>query len=259
MRLALFDLDHTLIPIDSDHAWGGFLVRNGKVDAEAFARANDRFYDQYRDGTLDIDAYLRFALEPLVRIPSEDLAQLRRAFMEEIVEAAILPQALALLDSHRGRGETCILITATNEFVTAPIAQRLGIEHLIACRAEQVHGSYTGLPTGIASFREGKFLRLIEWLEVWGGINKYDGSALERVLAEAVFYSDSSNDLPLLERVGRPVATNADAKLRKHAQRLGWRTLELFTDAPRAPIAGVEPRKKPPAWPTSGALLVSGT
>jgi len=258
MRLALFDLDHTLIPIDSDHAWGEFLVRNGRVDAGAFARANDRFYDQYRDGTLNIDAYLRFALEPLARIPREDLVQLHRTYMEEVVEAAILPQALALLASHRDRGETCIVITATNEFVTAPIAQRLGIEHLIASRAEQVNGRYTGLPTGIASFREGKFLRLIEWLEVQAGINKNEGSTLERVLAETVFYSDSSNDLPLLERVGRPVATNADAKLREHAQRLGWRTLELFADAPRSPGSGVEPGDKLPVWPTSAALLASG-
>jgi len=259
MRLALFDLDHTLIPIDSDHAWGEFLVRNGKVDAGAFARANDRFYDQYRDGTLNIDAYLRFALEPLARIPREDLVQLHRTYMEEVVEAAILPQALALLASHRDRGETCIVITATNEFVTAPIAQRLGVEHLIACRAQQVGGRYTGLPTGIASFREGKFLRLIEWLEVWGGLNKDDGSAIERLLAEAVFYSDSANDLPLLERVGHPVATNADAKLRDHAQRRGWRTLELFADAPRAPIAGVESADQPPAQPAYGALLATDT
>lgn len=238
MRLALFDLDHTLIPIDSDHAWGVFLVHRGIVDGEAFARANDRFYEQYQDGSLDIHAYQRFALEPLSRLPAADLARLHAEYMDRIIEPVIRPQALELVRSHRAAGATCILITATNEFVTAPIARRFGLDHLIASRAEMEDGRYTGRPTGIASFREGKLLRLIEWLELRSEIPRGDALALERILAAAVFYSDSANDLALLERVGHPVATNADPRLRAHAERLGWRRLELFADdATSAPAA----------------------
>lgn len=236
MVLALFDLDHTLLPLDSDHAWGEFLVRRGKVDAEAYAQANDRFYGQYRDGSLDINAYLRFALEPLGRLAPDELVQLHAAFMDEVIEAAVLPQALALVRMHQERGAVCVLITATNEFVTAPIAQRFGIEHLIACQVEQREGRYTGQPAGIASFREGKLQRLIAWLDACGALENHNAQTLDRILADAVFYSDSWNDLPLLSRVGHPVATNADERLRAHALRLGWQTLDLFTPDAQDPL-----------------------
>lgn len=223
MQLALFDLDHTLIPTDSDHAWGQFLVSRGEVDAKHYAAANDRFYQQYCDGTLDIEVYLRFALAPLARIEPAHLIALQRAFMQEVIEPLITPQALALVNQHRERGDVCLMITATNEFVTAPIAARFGIEHLIACGVERIDGRYTGQPQGTPSFREGKVLRLIQWIEACG-------HQVEPLLGKASFYSDSANDIALLERVGFPVATNADNRLREHARAKGWSCLELFVE-----------------------------
>jgi len=249
MQLALFDLDHTLIPADSDHAWGQFLVRQGEVDAEQFAAANDRFYQQYCDGTLDIQAYLRFALAPLARIDPSRLHALQIAFMQECIEPIIKPQALELLRRHQARGDVCVLITATNEFVTAPIARRLGIAHLIACEVEQIEHRYTGMPKGIASFREGKVIRLLQWIEAElqdRETRPNDAQSLacevqtqlsrehpapkpaQRLLSRATFYSDSFNDLPLLERVGFPVATNPDDRLRAYARSRAWPCLELF-------------------------------
>jgi HAD superfamily hydrolase (TIGR01490 family) len=221
MQLALFDLDHTLIPADSDHAWGQFLVNRGEVDGHAYAAANDRFYQQYRDGTLDIELYLRFALAPLARIEAGRLLELQQAFMREVIEPLIKPQALDLVRKHQERGDVCLMITATNEFVTTPIAARFGIEHLIACGVERIDGRYTGRPQGIASFREGKVTRLVQWIEA-------KGYQAESLLGQASFYSDSANDIALLERVGFPVATNADSRLRAHAHAKGWISLELF-------------------------------
>ena len=221
MQLALFDLDHTLIPADSDHAWGQFLVHRGEVDAEDFAAANDRFYEQYCDGTLDIDAYLRFALAPLASIEPQQLMVLQQAFMQEVIEPLISRQTLDLVMRHQARGDLCLLITATNEFVTAPIAQRFGITELIACGVERVDGRYTGAPCGIASFREGKVTRLMQWI-------KEQACDAAPVLRAATFYSDSFNDIPLLELVGFPVATNPDARLRAHALAKAWPCLALF-------------------------------
>ena len=221
MQLALFDLDHTLIPADSDHAWGQFLVNRGEVDGHAYAAANDRFYQQYRDGTLDIELYLRFALAPLASIEAGRLLELQQAFMREVIEPLIKPQALDLVRKHQERGDVCLMITATNEFVTTPIAARFGIEHLIACGVERIDGRYTGRPQGIASFREGKVTRLVQWIEA-------KGYQAESLLGQASFYSDSANDIALLERVGFPVATNADSLLRAHAHAKGWICLELF-------------------------------
>jgi len=221
MQLALFDLDHTLIPADSDHAWGQFLVNRGEVDGQAYAAANDRFYQQYRDGTLDIELYLRFALAPLASIEAGRLLELQQAFMREVIEPLIKPQALDLVRKHQERGDVCLMITATNEFVTTPIAARFGIEHLIACGVERIGGRYTGRPQGIASFREGKVTRLVQWIEA-------KGYQAESLLGQASFYSDSANDIALLERVGFPVATNADSRLRAHAHAKGWICLELF-------------------------------
>ena len=232
MQLALFDLDHTLIPTDSDHAWGQFLVEQGEVDAMHFAAANDRFYAQYCDGTLDIQAYLRFALAPLASIDPQRLGELQDRFMRALIEPMIKPQALELVRKHQARGDLCVLITATNEFVTAPIARRLGIEHLIACEVEQVDGRYTGLPRGIASFREGKVIRIRHWIEAHQAMTGKDDEAgtFQRILSRACFYSDSYNDLPLLEQVGFPVATNPDARLRAHAKSRAWPCLELFAE-----------------------------
>lgn len=220
LRLALFDLDHTLLPIDSDYAWGQFTIELGWTDPASFARRNDEFYAQYQAGTLDIHAYVRFATEAFrLRGPAAADAA-RRRFMQEVIEPAIRTPALDLIDRHRQAGDRLVVITATNEFVTRPIVQRLGVDELIAVQlARDTNGWYSGEIEGIPSMREGKVQRMTHWLLEqgldWNGI-------------EATFYSDSTNDLPLLTRVQHPVATNPDARLREHAQALGWPILELF-------------------------------
>mgnify|MGYP003340843990 CR=1 FL=1 len=220
LRLALFDLDHTLLPIDSDYAWGQFTIELGWTDPASFARRNDEFYAQYQAGTLDIHAYVRFATEAFrLRGPAAADAA-RRRFMQEVIEPAIRTPALDLIDRHRQAGDRLVVITATNEFVTRPIVQRLGLDELIAVQlARDTNGWYSGEIEGIPSMREGKVQRMTHWLLEqgldWNGI-------------EATFYSDSTNDLPLLTRVQHPVATNPDVRLREHAQALGWPILELF-------------------------------
>ena len=220
LRLALFDLDHTLLPIDSDYAWGQFTIELGWTDPASFARRNDQFYAQYQAGTLDIHAYVRFATEAFrLRGPAAADAA-RRRFMQEVIEPAIRTPALDLIDRHRQAGDRLVVITATNEFVTRPIVQRLGVDELIAVQlARDTNGWYSGEIEGIPSMREGKVQRMTHWLLEqgldWNGI-------------EATFYSDSTNDLPLLTRVQHPVATNPDVRLREHAQALGWPILELF-------------------------------
>ena len=220
LRLALFDLDHTLLPIDSDYAWGQFTIELGWTDPASFARRNDEFYAQYQAGTLDIHAYVRFATEAFrLRGPAAAEAA-RRRFMQEVIEPAIRTPALDLIERHRQAGDRLVVITATNEFVTRPIVQRLGVDELIAVQlARDTNGWYSGEIEGIPSMREGKVQRMTHWLLEqgldWNGI-------------EATFYSDSTNDLPLLTRVQHPVATNPDARLREHAQALGWPILELF-------------------------------
>lgn len=219
-RLALFDLDHTLLPIDSDYAWGQFTIELGWTDPVAFARRNDEFYAQYQDGTLDIHAYVRFATEAFrLRGPAAAEAAHRR-FMQEVIEPAIRAPALDLIDRHRQAGDRLVVITATNEFVTRPIVQRLGVDELIAVRlARDANGWYSGEIEGIPSMREGKVQRMTHWLL---------GQGLDWNGIEATFYSDSTNDLPLLTRVQHPIATNPDARLREHAQAMGWPILELF-------------------------------
>ena len=219
-RLALFDLDHTLLPIDSDYAWGQFTIELGWTDPVEFGRRNDEFYAQYQAGTLDIHAYVRFATEAFrLRGPAAAEAA-RRRFMQEVIEPAIRTPALDLIERHRQAGDRLVVITATNEFVTRPIVQRLGVDELIAVQlARDTNGWYSGEIEGIPSMREGKVQRMTHWLLEqgldWNGI-------------EATFYSDSTNDLPLLTRVQHPVATNPDVRLREHAQALGWPILELF-------------------------------
>jgi len=216
MALAIFDLDNTLIAGDSDHLWGGFLVARGLVDGARYAAANDRFYAQYRNGTLDIDAFLRFALSPLREHPRARLEALRECFVAEVIAPLMLPAARDLIAVHRAAGDTLLIITATNTFVGAPIAARFGIPHLIATEPELIDGRYTGEVAGIPAFREGKVRRLEDWLAGRG-----------ETLTGSSFYSDSHNDLPLLGRVDRPVAVDPDDTLREVAIERGWPILSL--------------------------------
>ena len=221
MNLCLFDLDDTLLPIDSDHAWGDFVTRLGWVDAAVFARRNDAFYAQYRAGALDIHAYIAFATEPLRQRPPAEAAAARQRFMAEVITPALRPRALALVDGHRASGDLLALVTATNDFVTAPIAAAFGIDALIAVRLERgPGGTITGRIEGIPSYRDGKVVRVEQWLAAQG----LGWSAFERISV----YSDSVNDLPLFERASDPVATNPTPALRAIAGQRGWRTLSLF-------------------------------
>ena len=222
MKLALFDLDHTLLPIDSDHSWGEFTIQLGWVDAQSFAQQNDAFYEQYKAGTLDIHAYIRFSTAAFRSQGPERAAQAHAQFMREVIEPAIRPEALALLQKHRDAGDHIVIITATNEFVTRPIAQAFGVSELIAIELERgTDGWYTGEIRGTPSFREGKVARLQQWL-VARGLDWDD--------CDMTFYSDSTNDLPLLEKAHQPVATNPGAALREIAQQRGWPILDLFPE-----------------------------
>lgn len=218
--LALFDLDNTLLPLDSDAEWARFLVRVGAVDGEHHQRENDRFYREYLAGTLDIQEFLRFQLAPLAHHPRRQLDAWHRQFMQEVIEPALRPAARELVDRHRDAGALLALVTATNSFVTAPIARAFGFDHLIATTIEEVDGEFTGRPFGTPSYREGKILRTEQWLESLG---KSFGD-----FAQTWFYSDSLNDIPLLSRVTHPVATNPDDTLRAHARERGWPVIELF-------------------------------
>jgi len=220
MKLALFDLDHTLLPIDSDYSWGEFTIRVGWCDAEQFAKQNDAFYADYQAGTLDIHEYVRFATEAFRRRGAQAAKAAHAQFMREVVQPAIRPEALALLKKHREAGERLVIVTATNEFVTRPIAQALGVQDLIAVELERdASGWFTGEIRGTPSMREGKVTRLQQWLHDQG---------LSWDNVETTFYSDSRNDLPLLQRVTHPVATNPDDTLRQVAQDKGWPILDLF-------------------------------
>lgn len=216
MALAIFDLDNTLIAGDSDHLWGGFLAERGLVDADLYERENDRFFQEYREGTLDIAEFLRFALSPLRDHPRALLESVRARFMRECIEPIMLPAARALVDQHRAEGDTLLIITATNAFVTSPIAAAFGVPHLIATEPEERNGNYTGEVWGTPAFREGKVARLTAWMMENGGD-----------LAGSSFYSDSHNDLPLLQRVDHPVAVDPDSRLRAEAQQRGWPVLSL--------------------------------
>lgn len=216
MTLAIFDLDNTLLAGDSDHAWGEFLVEEGIVDAEEYRKANDRFYHEYLNGELDILHYLGFALQPLASHNMDQLLDWRNTFMDKKVRPMMLSKAAELLDRHRDQGHTLMIITATNRFVTEPIAEALGIEHLIATEPELVNGRYTGEVAGIPSFQDGKVERLNTWLEAHG--KNLDG---------AWFYSDSHNDVPLLKVVSNPVAVDPDPTLEALARDQGWQILSL--------------------------------
>ena len=223
-QLALFDLDYTLLPCDSDYEWGQFLARIGVVDSQYYAHENERFYQDYKDGKLDIHKFLRFALKPLSEHSRAQLNEWHDAFMNEVINGQLRQNAIDLVKRHQDAGHLCCVVTATNSFVTRPIVESFGIAHLIATEPATVEdnpsANYTGDVKGIPNFREGKIQNVHGWLA---------GQNLDlNTLSCSYFYSDSMNDLPLLERVSHPVATNPDDRLRNEANKRNWPILELF-------------------------------
>ena len=219
-KVALFDLDHTLLPIDSDYSWGEFTQQIGWTDPVEFKRRNDEFYAHYVAGTLDVHDYVRFAVEALRLRGPAAYEEAHARFMREWIAPAMHPQALDLVRSHQQQGDLVAIVTATNELVTRPIAAAFGVAELLAVELERdASGWITGEIAGVPSMREGKVLRVDQWLARRG---------LDWLDVETTFYSDSLNDLPLLERVEYPVATNPDPRLRTIALERGWRILDLF-------------------------------
>ena len=216
MALAIFDLDNTLLAGDSDYLWGQYLVDQGIVDQETYEAANARFYEDYKAGTLNIDEFLRFALKPLSEHPRLTLEAWRREFIDSLIVPIMLPAAKKLIAKHRELGDTIMIITATNAFVTRPISDLYGIEHLLATEPEMENDRYTGLYVGTPCFQAGKVERLNRWLEQTGAS-----------LKGSWFYSDSHNDLPLLEQVDHPVAVDPDESLRERANGEGWPVITL--------------------------------
>lgn len=219
MNLTLFDLDNTLLNGDSDFEWSQFLIRIGVLDRELFETSNLAFYEHYKAGTLDIEEFLDFQLKPLSRHARKTLDEWHQRFMREQVLGMITQPARELVDRHLAAGDVCVIITATNSFVTEPIAREFGIEHLIATEPEHKNGEFTGRVAGIPSFREGKIIRLDNWLAErdWTLHN----------FTNSTFYSDSLNDLPLLCKVKNPVAVNPDATLHAHAALNDWPVMSL--------------------------------
>ncbi|MFZ9439102.1 MAG: HAD family hydrolase [Hylemonella sp.] len=223
-KLALFDLDHTLLPIDSDYSWGNFTSTIGWTDPVEFARRNDQYFAHYQAGILDVHDYVRFATEAVRQRGQSAALAARDLFMREVIAPAIRPQALELVQVHRSAGDQIAIITATNEFVTRPIADAFGVKHLIAIELERdASGWITGEISGVPSFRDGKVKRLEQWLLA---------REIARQELEITFYSDSTNDLPLLENVDHPVATNPSEQLKAIALQRGWRILDLFKSDP---------------------------
>lgn len=223
MSLAIFDLDNTLLGDDSDYLWGQFLVQQGLVDGDFYAKENKRFYDDYKSGTLDILEFLTFSLKPLSEHSREKLNALHRQFMQEVINPVMLPAAQLLLEKHRAQGDTLLIITATNRFITGPIAEALGVENLIATDPEIIDGHFTGRVDGTPCFQSGKVERLKIWL-----------TARQENLANSWFYSDSHNDLPLLELVTYPVAVDPDDTLADRAHSKGWPIISLRGEIPAA-------------------------
>lgn len=216
MALAIFDLDNTLLGGDSDFLWGRYLCENNIVDPEAYRLANEHYYQQYQDGNLDIYEFLNFVFTPLAKYDLEQLQSWRAEYLKQKIEPIILPAAKELIAQHRDAGDTLMIITATNSFITSPIAEMLEIEHLIATEPEFIEGRFTGNVAGIPSFHQGKVERLNNWL-----------SEHQMSLAGSVFYSDSHNDIPLLELVDTAVAVDPDPKLHAVAHQRGWKILSL--------------------------------
>lgn len=219
MSLAIFDLDNTLLGGDSDYLWGRFLVEQGIVDAVYYERENLRYYEEYKAGQLDIYEFLRFSLSPLAEHDLETLNAWRQRFMEEKIRPIILPKARKLLNKHREQGDYLLIITATNRFVTAPIAEEFGVDDMLATEPAMENGRFTGKVSGVPCFQQGKVVRLEKWLATTG--MNLEGSW---------FYSDSRNDLPLLELVAHPVAVDADETLSDHASLKGWPQISLRDD-----------------------------
>jgi len=219
VNLGLFDLDNTLLAGDSDYEWGQFLVDRGVLARGEYEAQNAAFLEQYRAGTLDIHEYLGFALRPLAAHAPQDLARWHGEFMRERILPMIAPGARALVRRHLEAGELCAVVTATNSFVTAPIAREFAVPHLVATEPESLDGRFTGRVAGTPCFREGKIRRVDDWLASMG----------RRLadFADSHFYSDSHNDLPLLERVRRPVAVDPDPQLAAEAARRGWPVISL--------------------------------
>lgn len=219
MNLALFDLDNTLLSGDSDFEWAQFLISKGVLDREVHEAKNQAFYDDYKAGTLDIHAFLKFQLAPLARHDRRELDAWRLEFVETRIKPLIGAPARALVQRHLDAGDLTAIVTATNSFVTGPIAREFGVEHLVATVPAQENGRFTGAPRGLPAFREGKIARVEAWLEAlglwWGAFE------------QTWFYSDSLNDLPLLARVSRPVAVDPDDTLRAHAAAQGWPVMTL--------------------------------
>jgi len=219
-RYTFFDLDHTLLPLDSDYEWGEFTIRLGWVDAHTFGERNRAFYAAYVAGTLDVQDYVRFATQAFCLQGAQAAEAAHAQFMREVIEPSILPPALELLEYHRQLGDELVIVTATNEFVTRPIARALGVEHILALDLKRdASGWYTGEISGTPSMREGKVQRVRDWLAA---------RSLDWADVESTFYSDSMNDLPLLEKVNHPVACNPDPRLRALAMERGWPVLDVF-------------------------------
>ncbi len=216
MALVLFDLDNTLLNGDSDHAFGEFLISQGIVDGKSYQQKNDQFYQDYQNGSLDILAYQTFALSPLVGQTADTLAKWHKMFMQNVIEPMMLPKAQELIIKHKSQGDTLAIITATNRFVTGPIAKRLGIDHLLATEPEVIDGQITGKLIGTPCFQEGKITHLNQWLKTQ-----------HLSLKDSWFYSDSHNDLPLLELVDNPVVVDGDDKLQAIAQQRHWPCVSL--------------------------------
>lgn len=221
MNLCLFDLDHTLLPLDSDHEFGEFLIRQGLADAVEYRQRNDGFYQQYCNGTLVLGEYIQFTTSIWREMDVAGQQALQQAFMDEVVFPAMKPQAIELVEQHRAKGDLIAIVTATNEFVTRPIADAFNVPELLAVKlVRDSQGRVTGDIDGVPSFREGKITRVEQWLAQQGRqLTDFD---------RVSFYSDSPNDLPLLEKATHPVATNPSAELEAVAQERGWRILRLF-------------------------------
>lgn len=218
-NLALFDLDNTLLAGDSDYNWSVFLISEGLLDAEQHKVRNEQFYQDYKNGCLDIYAFLAFQLKPLSEHPKKFLDELHLKYMEKVIRPMMTQKAQNLVNQHKAAGDLCVVITATNSFVTKPIATAYGIEHLIGTDPEMVNGEYTGGVTGVPSFQEGKVTRINQWLAERGtSLGNYETS---------YFYSDSHNDLPLMKLVTNPVAVDADAILTDYAKQQGWPMISL--------------------------------
>ena len=217
MALALFDLDETLIAGDSDYEWGAHLVSLGKVDQEYYAKENERFYQEYLSGTLDVNEFLKFSLQPLTKYPYQELCQWREAYIEQRIKPIIKPKAQDLIKKHHDAGDHLIIVTATNYFITEPTKEIFGMHDLIATRPAMKDGEFTGEVDGTPSFGPGKVTRINEWLE--NSSHSLEGS---------YFYSDSRNDIPLLEQVTYPIAVDADVKLTAHAEKYNWQQISLL-------------------------------